>query len=182
MNSWGKQCCCRSALALFWRPCLRRRAREIERGSCWYTAPPHRRSSVKLVQEPFLYLQILSFTHFDSVTSVLKIRIISAVATQSKIKHRLTDAQTYVGLPSTSVTVRCFFMSACFTVMSLSSGLTSSRLQRNAKLFFLFLFFFLSQRKQCSCRDPDGLLDFLQIHFSAAAALGFTAITAPPSD
>lgn len=58
-----------------------------------------------------------------------------------KNKHRLTDAQTYVGLPSTSVTVRCFFMSACFTVMSLSSGLTSSRLQRNAKLFIsLFLF------------------------------------------
>lgn len=93
------------------------------------------------MQEPFLYLQIPSFTHSDSVTSVLKIRIVSAVATQSKIKHRLTDAQTYVGLPSTSVTVRCFFMSACFTVMSLSSGLTSSRLQRNAKLFIYFFLF-----------------------------------------
>lgn len=85
MNYWGKQCCCRSALALFWRPCLRRCVREIERGSCGYTVPPQWRSSIKLVQEPFLYLQIPSFTHSDSVTSVLKIRIVSAVATQSKI-------------------------------------------------------------------------------------------------
>lgn len=59
-----------------------------------------------------------------------------------KNKHRLTDAQTYVGLPSTSVTVRCFFMSACFTVTSLSSGLTSSRLRKKKNWTFFPPFFF----------------------------------------
>lgn len=41
--------------------------------------------------------------------------------------------QTYIGFPSTSVTVKCFFKSACLTSMSLSSGMMASILERKTK-------------------------------------------------
>lgn len=55
--------------------------------------------------------------------------------------------KTYLGFPSTSVSVRCFFKSACFTSMSLSSGLMKSRLewkiQKTKISYFIVLYIYV---------------------------------------